>query len=1255
MNSVKDHKKYQLLLILLISFFLVLTFPGLAKAETETASTGAASAVTVSAPTASPAPAASEATSSVKASSQAASVASGVSNSGNADSGMSPSGESTSASPQADKAEQASSNETSNVTEVSKETAPASDASQTEKEATQKDATGITDQEKTIEAEEPAISAKQEEAKETKETLLPEKATGAEGIPPETPTNAENQDSSTPADPKKPLTPEDEDNSSPLEIDGEVVLQPVGDGSKGSGCFSSGGGGSSGGSGGFFSKAGDHYTRPGFSIVKVSEDKQNPMKVAFRITNLKTDESHIVVTDEDGKVNGLTLAETFDLYVRGSRSLHDHSKYYEDPEKEEPDLYGRDPNESEQIPKDPWSNPMGPLEPSPIEPDPNINQNDEFEKDPTKDKPNSSEPLKYEDIYKYFYKVHKDGKVTFTKKHKSDKLTLTFSYQLERKDSDQEAIVCVEDQAQYEVDSKKFDKDTFIREVQDFLAAKADQNNKTQSDENKKVNQYSYTLTLVDYDRPKYKVEELRTDTNLNHNLKTFYLQPGDLKRGNRGPWDVIQEIWMGDTEDKLTTKLQSTADQNEAALAKRRKTIEEELKKIEVQINKLNKNQENKYSVKEKNQGLPPSNTNTRYTVTVKKLIDADRIDPKNLINEFGDLYQPYGGYGPMSKLNLKAGDYDDIQEFDSLAAAQKYIDSLKFSPNDWTKIFPGNLDISFITKDNLLVRVYPKENVDVLEMGNPIKSFDNAFEAYQFIDEENKLPDDYYKLILDRYELEKERQALNGGYELNLSSPPKGLENALKEYDKNKTELLYKQRRYYLKEEDKIWDRNYKGPYTLLIYDKDPDLLTLKQSGGFGSAGIPLEDWLNHQFNMKRTLEEANLGLTPKEQVFQNREELEQWFTDNDMANLDGRLRMVDSEVISILLNASPMNPILRTTVENEKFDFKTLATHGSGAAKTVKKSTKTMIQDKITYKKLNIGSTYKFVGKLVHKATGQEVETVEPIVYETEKLTARESGEDGIVLNITFDSSPFKAGDEFVLLYDIYENSILVGKEDEVNNADQTISLMTTPPGGTPGSNTRIIRVAKAWDLAGRENPVSEIIVELYRDGEATGKQVKLNADNNWTESFTGLEIADKANPAKKYQYTIKEVGDVNGLFESDGKKFDVSYTGNMFTGFTITNKEIPEEPPETPEEPPKTPEEPPVTPPKTPEEPPVTPPEEPPVTPEEPPVVPQTPPTVPEAPGKAPQTGLPANGAPFLLIAMGLVGLRLTRRRKRTDGQ
>ena len=1232
MNAVQDHKKYHLLLILLISFFLVLTFPGLAKAETETASTGAANAVTVSAPTASPASVTSESSSSVKASSQAAGVANEVPNNDNANSGMSPNGESKPSSPQADKAEQASSSEKSNVTEMSKEKAQASDASQTEKEVNKKDSANTGGQEKTDQAAKPAISANQEEAKEN----LSEKATGAEGVTPETSTDAQNQGSPAPADPENPPTSDNGDKSSPLEIGGEAVLTPVGGGSSG------GGGGGSSGGGGWRSVPQGSYTRPGFNIVKVSEDKQNPMKVAFRITNLKTGESHIVVTDEEGKVNGLTLAETFDLYIPlAGGSLNPRSDYYMDEEKTEPDLYGR-PDDAPPAPKDPFDNFRNPIAPTNPE-NPKINQNDEF-----KEKIESNEPLKYEDF-------HQGDRVVFKEKHETDKLTLTLTIQLIRSKSREETVISEYKFTYSNVDGGKFDKDVFIREVEDFISAKAEQVNRTITDYDKKINHCRYTIKLVDGERPKYKVEELRTDTNLNHNLKTFYLQPGDLKRGNRGPWDVIQEVWMGDSEDQLTTKLQSTADQNEEALAKKRNDIEEKHKKIEEQINELNKNQEKDYSVRKKNQGVPPLDTNTKYTVTVKKLIDADRTDSKSLVNEFGSVY--YGGYGPMSepKLKLKASDYDEIKTFDSLAAAQKYINSLKTSPGTWTEIFPGNPDISFITNDNLLIRVYPEEKVDVFEMSNPsggmpssppkvVGTFDNFFEAYEFIDEKNKLPDDYYELMLKRYELEKERQALNGGYDLNLSSPPKGLEKALEEYDKNKTELLYKQRRYYIKE-DNIRNQDYNGPYTLLIYDKDPDLLTLKKSGGVFGPGTPLEDWLNHQSNMKRTLEKANLGLTPKEtKVFQNKQELEKWFKDNDMANLDGRLRMVGANVRNILSNASPMNPILRLKVVNEKFDFKTLATHGSGAAKTAKKSTKTVIQDKITYDKFNIGSTYKFVGKLVHKATGQEVETVEPIVYETEKLTARESGKDGIVLDISFDSTPFKAGDEFVLLYDIYENGILVGKEDDVNNTDQTISLMTTPPGGTPGSNTRIIRVTKTWDLAGHENPVSEIIVELYRDGEATGRQLTLNAANNWTGAFTGLEIASKANPAKKYQYTIREVGDVNGLFEADGKKFEVSYTGDMFTGFTITNKEIPEEPPKTPEEPP-------VTPPETPEEPPVTPPE----TPEEPPVVPQTPPTVPEAPGKAPQTGLPANGAPFLLMAMGLVGLRLTRRRKRTDGQ
>lgn len=116
------------------------------------------------------------------------------------------------------------------------------------------------------------------------------------------------------------------------------------------------------------------------------------------------------------------------------------------------------------------------------------------------------------------------------------------------------------------------------------------------------------------------------------------------------------------------------------------------------------------------------------------------------------------------------------------------------------------------------------------------------------------------------------------------------------------------------------------------------------------------------------------------------------------------------------------------------------------------------------------------------------------------------------------------------------------------------------------------TRDIKVSKRWDLAGSEKPVEKIDVELYRNGESTGKTLRLNAGNNWSGVFEGLEIADKETPAAEYRYTIKEVGEVHGLIQFGGKEFEVSYSGDMTDGFTITNKEKPERPPEEPPTPP-----------------------------------------------------------------------------------
>ena len=189
---------------------------------------------------------------------------------------------------------------------------------------------------------------------------------------------------------------------------------------------------------------------------------------------------------------------------------------------------------------------------------------------------------------------------------------------------------------------------------------------------------------------------------------------------------------------------------------------------------------------------------------------------------------------------------------------------------------------------------------------------------------------------------------------------------------------------------------------------------------------------------------------------------------------------------------------------------------------------------------------------------------------------------------------------------------------------------------PPETPPGPNTRIIIVKKQWALEDGSKPADKVIVELYRDGKPTGKRMELSAANNWTGEFRDLEIADKSDPTREYLYTIREVGESNGSIELDDKKYDVIYAGDMVSGFTITNKEVPPE--EPPEEPPETPE----VPPETPE-----------VPPETPPVIPpNTPKTPPKKPG-SPQTGVDGVSGAFALMSSAAAGLFVLQRKKKED--
>lgn len=156
------------------------------------------------------------------------------------------------------------------------------------------------------------------------------------------------------------------------------------------------------------------------------------------------------------------------------------------------------------------------------------------------------------------------------------------------------------------------------------------------------------------------------------------------------------------------------------------------------------------------------------------------------------------------------------------------------------------------------------------------------------------------------------------------------------------------------------------------------------------------------------------------------------------------------------------------------------------------------------------------------------------------------------------------------------DGYESKVVGNQKDgfTVTNKEKP----ERPPEEPPTPPTRDIHIVKKWDLVGNDKPVARIEIELYRDGKATGKVLELNESNNWSGSFTGLDVRDGSNPFRDYVYTVKEWGENGGFLRLGDRDFDVSYEGSMESGFVITNKEKPETPPETPPEEPGKPEEP-----------------------------------------------------------------------------
>ena len=129
--------------------------------------------------------------------------------------------------------------------------------------------------------------------------------------------------------------------------------------------------------------------------------------------------------------------------------------------------------------------------------------------------------------------------------------------------------------------------------------------------------------------------------------------------------------------------------------------------------------------------------------------------------------------------------------------------------------------------------------------------------------------------------------------------------------------------------------------------------------------------------------------------------------------------------------------------------------------------------------------------------------------------------------------------------------------------VDEENRTISITVTneyAPVQEP--ETLSIPVSKEWldqnDAEGIRP--DSITVKLFADGQDTGRELVLNAGNNWTGSFQDLAAF---NGDEKIVYTIAEV-------RVDG--YDTEIQGSAETGFVIRNTHTPEEPdePDKPEE-------------------------------------------------------------------------------------
>lgn len=266
------------------------------------------------------------------------------------------------------------------------------------------------------------------------------------------------------------------------------------------------------------------------------------------------------------------------------------------------------------------------------------------------------------------------------------------------------------------------------------------------------------------------------------------------------------------------------------------------------------------------------------------------------------------------------------------------------------------------------------------------------------------------------------------------------------------------------------------------------------------------------------------------------------------DDADNQDGK--RPESIVVNLLANGeiAASQTVKADEAGNWTYTFKDLPKYANGKEITYTVTEEAVEGYETSVDGFNITNTYTTEttevkgSKTWNDADNQDGKRPESITVrllangeekDSQTVTADENGN----WTYSFENLPkYEAGKEIV--YTVTEDAV-ADYTTEITGYDITNSY-------APGMTS--VTVTKAWadnDDRGGHRP-KEIKVQLKADGENSGEEIILNAENKWTYTWSEL---DEKRAGKDIVYTVEEIGKTAGYIST--------VTGNATEGFIITN--------------------------------------------------------------------------------------------------